>query len=209
MKKLIVALFCILILSDFIIAEITPSRFKITESENEFDVLYFVTPDMKVIEVQNTNDINTTQSFEILKNNLRGELRYSLFTDLGGESKVLKTQFAIWVFMCINNIAGFEVSGNSISNFNDRDVKNEFNGDFGCTVFIQNPKSEYGEGFQFMMVEFFCRENYGIVMRSFLFNDIKFVGMNPDGSISNTSPLFSNYHTFKYMEKDNNGNFTN
>lgn len=39
-------------------------------------------------------------------------------------------------------------------------------------------------------------------MRTFLFNDIEFIGINPDESISSDNPLFSNYHTFKFIEKD-------
>lgn len=31
-------------------------------------------------------------------------------------------------------------------------------------------------------------------MRTFLFNDIEFIGINPDESIPSDNPLFSNYH---------------
>ena len=44
-------------------------------------------------------------------------------------------------------------------------------------------------------------------MRTFLFNDIKFIGINPDESIPSDNPLFSNYHTFKFMEKDKSRNY--
>lgn len=39
-------------------------------------------------------------------------------------------------------------------------------------------------------------------MRTFLFNDIEFIGINSDESIPSDNPLFSNYHTFKFIEKD-------
>lgn len=207
MKKIVFVLISLFLMYGYLNAEIAVSRYKITESEKEFDVMYFLTPDMKVIESKENDDVNITQSFEITKNNLRGELRYSLFTDLGGDSVSLEIQYAMWVFMCINNIAGYEVPSSSFSNFNDSDVKNEFNGDFGCTIFIQNPKSQYGNGYNFMMVEFFARKNQGLVMRAFIFNETGFMGINEDGSISESSPLFSNYHTFRFMEKDSAGNF--
>ncbi len=188
-------------------AEIVGTRYKITDSEKEFDVIYYQTQDMKVIESEKNDDVNITQSFEIDKNNIKGEVRYSLFTDLGGDANTLKMQYAVWVMVCINNIAGFEVSSDSFSNFNDADVKKEFNGDFGCTTFIQNPKSEYGKGYKYMMAEFFCREGQGLVMRAFLFNNLEFTGMNEDGTISSSSALFSNYYTFEFMDKDESGNF--
>lgn len=39
-------------------------------------------------------------------------------------------------------------------------------------------------------------------MRTFLFNDIEFIGINSDESIPSDNPLFSNYHTFKFIEID-------
>ena len=58
-----------------------------------------------------------------------------------------------------------------------------------------------------MMVEFFYKEKQGLVMRTFLFNDIDFIGINANGSISPDSVWFANYHTFKFMEKDKSGNY--
>ena len=58
-----------------------------------------------------------------------------------------------------------------------------------------------------MMVEFFCKENQGVVMRVFLFNDLEFIGINENGQISPDSLWLANYHTFEFMEKDENGNF--
>lgn len=207
MKKFIFALCGLLIFLQSVSADIFESRFKIAESEKEFDVLYYVTPDMKVIESKDNNDIAITQSFEIKKNTIQGEARYSLFTDLGGDAQSLGMQYAMWVFMCTNNIAGYEVSFDSITSFNDSDVKNEFNGDFGCTTFIKNPLSEYAEGYNFMMVEFFYRAEQGLVMRAFLFNDFEFLGIDETGNILTSSPLFSNYHTFRFMDKDSSGNY--
>ncbi len=188
-------------------AKIKGSRFKITESEKEFDVIYYLTEDIKVIDNNQNEDVNVTQTFSITRNKINAEVRYSLFTDIGEDDSDLQMQFAMLVFMCINNIAGFEVPGNSISSFNNDDVKKEFNGDFGCTAFLQDPKSDYAKGYKYMMVEFFCKEKQGVVMRTFLFNDLGFIGINENGQLSPDSIWFANYHTFAFMEKDKNGNF--
>lgn len=207
MKKCFFLFTLILVLSSNCFAKISGSRFKITESEKEFDLIYYLTEDMKVAENLDNNDVAITQSFSINKNGKSGEVRYSLFTDCGEDDSDLQIQYAMWVFMCINNIAGFEVPGNAISSFNNEDVKKEFNGDFGCTAFLQDPKSEYSNGFKYMMVEFFYKEKQGLVMRTFLFNDIDFIGINANGSISPDSVWFTNYHTFKFMEKDKSRNY--
>ena len=181
MKKLFVLLITILLLSSNSFAEFVGSRFKITESDKEFDVIYYLTEDMKVAENLDNNDVAITQTFTINRNGKSGELRYSLFTDCGEDDSDLQMQYAMMVFMCMNNIAGFEVPGDCISRFNNEDVKKEFNGDFGCTAFIQDPDSEYADGFKYMMVEFFYKEKQGLVMRTFLFNNMDFIVLNPDG----------------------------
>lgn len=129
------------------------------------------------------------------------------FADCGKDDSDLQIQYIMWIFMCINNIAGFEVPGENITSFNNEDVKNEFNGNFGCTSFIQNPISEYSKGYKYMMVEFFYKEKQGLVMRAFLFNNLDFIGMTEDGLILSDSALFTNYNTFRFMEKDESGNY--
>lgn len=207
MKKRLLIFFGLFLLVNFLTADIIGSRFKVTTSESEFDIIYYVTPDMTVIDSKDNEDVAITQSFLINKNGVQAEVRYSLFTDMGGNKDDIKIQYAMWVYMCISNIAGFEVDSNSFSNYKDSDVKNEFNGDFGCTTFIQNPQSSYGEGYDFMAVEFFYKQEQGLVMRAFLFNSFDFFGIDADGNILSNSPYFSNYHTFRFMEKDAQGNF--
>mgnify|MGYP006916045053 CR=1 FL=1 len=194
-------------MTTMVFANIKGSRFKITESDKEFDIIYLVTSDMEVLENKDTDDVYTSKTFKLTKNDLEGELRYSLFTDTGGSQTDLKLQFSMWVFMCLNNIAGYEVPSSAISTFNDDDVKDEFNGDFGCMAFLQNPTSQYADGYKYLMAEFFCKENQGIVMRTYLFRDFDFVGVNQDGSISPSSGVFTNYHTFRFMDKDENGEY--
>ena len=182
-------------------------RFKFTESEKEFDVIYYQTEDMEVAENLANHDLGITKTFTINKNGKSGEVRYSLFTDCGGKKDYLDFQYASTTLLFLYNIAGFEVPWQLIDEYKDKDVKKEFNGDFGCIAFIQDPKSEYAAGFKYMIVESFYKKKQGLVVRTFLFNDIDFVGVNPNGSISPDSPLFSNYHTFRFMEKDKAGNY--
>ena len=111
------------------------------------------------------------------------------------------------VFICINNIAGYEVPEKWIKYYKDRDVKKEFNGDFGCTAFIKYPQSDYGNDYKYMIVEFFYKENQGVVMRTFLFNDLELMGVNKKGKFLPDSILLEHYHTFKFMEKDKDGNY--
>ncbi len=204
-KVILMSLICFIALGNCF-AKIKGSRFKITESEKEFDVIY-LTEDMKVVDNIQNEDVNVTQTFSINKNKINAEVRYSLFTDIGEDDSDLQMQFSMLVFMCINNIAGFEVPGNAISSFKNEDVKKEFNGDFGCTAFLQDPKSDYAKDYKYMMVEFFCKEKQGVVMRVFLFNDLAFIGINENGQLTPDSIWFANYHTFEFMEKDAKGNF--
>ena len=205
-NKLLVASLLILLVTAQCFAKIVGSRFKIAESEKEFDVMYYLTEDMTIAENKVNDDVSVTQTFTIDKNGQKAEVRYSLFTDCGEDDSDLQIQYAMWVFMCISNATGFEVPNSAISKFNDDDVKKEFNGDFGCTAFIQDPKSDYASGYKYMMVEFFYKHNQGLVMRSFLFNDMDFIGMTPDG-LSADSIWYANYHTFEFMEKDEAGNY--
>ena len=197
-KYFILFILLFLVMTDICFAGIAGSRFKIAETPQDCEVFFMLTPDMEEIENKENDDVTVTKSFKITKNGLEGELRYSLFADTGTTKEDLNLQFAMWVFMCLNNIAGYEVPGNTISSFDDNDVKKEFNGDFGCTTFLQNPKSGYAEGYKYIMAEFFYKEGQGIVMRAYLFNDINFAGITKDG-IAEDSPLFSNYHTFKFV----------
>ena len=94
MKKLLLGLCVLLLFCGCLSAEIAKSRYKITKSEKEFDIAYYQTPDMKVVDSKENEDVNVTQTFIINKNNVQGELRYSLFTDLGGDKDQFKMQYA-------------------------------------------------------------------------------------------------------------------
>ena len=74
-------------------AKIKGNRFKITESEKEFDVIYYLTEDIKVIDNNQNEDVNVTQTFSITRNKINTEVRYSLFTDIGEDDSDLQMQF--------------------------------------------------------------------------------------------------------------------
>lgn len=207
MKKIISFIFCTVFLLSLSSAEIMKSRFKITESIKEFDVMYYLTDVMKIIEVEENDDLSVTQAFEIEYEGIEAKILYSLFTDQGGDPETLDMDYASWVFMCLNNAVGYEVPANAISMFNNSDVEKEFNGNFGCTVFLMDPQSDYAKGYKYIMIEFFYKENQGLVMRSFLFNDMAFIGIDESGRMAANSLWLANYHTFSFMEKNDKGEF--
>lgn len=207
MKKRIFFIFCAVFLLSLSSAEIMKSRFKVTESEKEFDVMYYLTDVLKMTKVEKNDDLHVTQAFEIKKDGINAKVLYSLFTDKGGKTETLNMDYSTMVFMCLNNAAGYDVDPRVISMFNDSDVKKEFNADFGCTAFLRNPQSDYAAGYEFMMTEFFYKENQGLVMRSFLFNDFNFLGMDESGRVLASSIWYNNYHTFRFMEKNDKGEF--
>ena len=61
-KVILIFLICVLALGNCF-AEIMGSRFKVTESEKEFDVLYYLTKDMKVAENKQNEDVNVKNEF--------------------------------------------------------------------------------------------------------------------------------------------------
>ena len=181
-------------------AEIAKSRFKITENPAEFTVDYIVTPDMTLVESKENPDVAVARTYSVKKGNEEGEIRYSLFTDIGEADGKEKMQAYIWSLMCTMNMAGYEFPQEKLTPYGDNDVKGEFNGDYGFNAFIKQPKSEYADGFNYIYADFFYKKGQGLVIRAFLFKDISFVGINPDGTVKADSALFTNYDSFKFFE---------
>ena len=181
-------------------AEIAKNRFKITENPAEFTVDYIVTPDMTLVDSKENNDVAVTRTYSVKKGKEEGEIRYSLFTDIGEPDGKEKMQAYIWSLMCTMNMAGYEFPQKNLTPYGDNDVKGEFNGDYGFNAFIRQPKSEYADGFNYIYADFFYKKGQGLVIRAFLFKDISFVGLNPDGSVKPNSALFSNYDSFRFYD---------
>jgi hypothetical protein len=90
------------------------------------------------------------------------------------------------------NIAGYEIDLSRIEYFDDNDVKESFNGDFGVFGFIQDPSSDYGNGYKYILVELFYKNNIGFVVRAILSNDIN---LYIDYS---SITYFEIYHSFRF-----------
>lgn len=181
-------------------AEMAKMRFTITQSPEEFNINYIETPDMTLIESKENPDIAVTRTYKIKKGDEEGELRYSLFTDTGTDESNAKMQAYIWSLVCTKNIAGYDFPSKGLTPYGDNDVKGEFNGDCGFNAFIKSPTSEYAEGYNYIYADFFYKKGQGLVVRSFLFKDISFAGVNPDGTAKPDSALFTNYDSFKFFD---------
>jgi hypothetical protein len=117
------------------------------------------------------------------------QIRYTFFKQTEMDYKNIRMAYSFLILPVIWNVAGYEEEG--ISNFNDNDVKSEFNGDFGSTVFIQNSKSDFGEGYKYIMINFYYKLNQGIVVQSILFNDLDFI---------QNQYFLEIFHSFKFHE---------
>jgi len=154
----------------------------------EFDVDIIQYPHMLKIENPQSEQLDTYYAFTNKESSY--QIRYSFFKQTVNDSPDIKTAFSMYILPIIWNIAGYEID--KITNFNDNDVKNEFNGDFGLTCSIIDPKSDYGKGFKYMVADFFYKKNQGIVVRTILFNDLKFYQLN--------KTFLEIYHSFKFHE---------
>ncbi len=181
--------------------------FSITTNPEEFDLLYYVTPEMREIPPLDNDDVAVTQAFEIRRGDLQGEVRYSLFTDTLPAGTDSALRFAVMTFMCASNIAGYEIPMESIASYAPADVKNEFNADLGGTVMIQKPVSEFGAGYDYISLDVFYKEGQGFVARTFLFNDPAFLGLTAQGNMDWNSPFWTHFHGFTFVEKDSDGQY--
>lgn len=199
MKKHLISIFLILAAAASY-AEMAKMRFKLTESTDEFNINYIETPDMTLIESKENPDVAVTRTYKIKKGNEEGELRYSLFTETGTDDSNAKMQAYIWALVCTKNMAGYDFPSKGLTPYGDNDVKGEFNGDYGFNAFIKSPKSVYAEGYNYIYADFFYKIGQGLVVRTFLFKDISFTGVNDDGSIKPDSAMFTNYDSFKFID---------
>ena len=153
----------------------------------EFDVDIHQYPHMLLINNPESEQLGTQYTFTDKESNY--QIRYTFFKQTIKDYKNIKIAYAVCIMPVIFNVAGYDTD--QISNFNDNDVKKEFNGNFGCTVFIMDPKSDFGKGYRFIMINFYYKENQGIVVQSILFNDLNLV----------QKPYFMEiFHSFRFHE---------
>jgi hypothetical protein len=155
----------------------------------EFDVDIFQYPHMILTDNSESEQFDTYYTFT--DNNSSYQIRYGFLKQINNDVPNIRASFAFTIFLVMLNVAGYEVE--RISNYNDNDVRNEFNGDFGSTVFIQDPKSDFGDGYKYIVMSFFYKANQGIVVQSILFNDLDFV------QVSNPS-FMDIFHSFRFHE---------
>jgi hypothetical protein len=177
-------LFVLLILIPSIVkTEITHMPFV----PGEFDVDIFQYPHMILIDNPKSEQLDSYYTFT--DTDMSYQIRYTFFKQTEMDYKNIRAVYSLFILPIIWNVAGYEEI--RVTNFNDNDVKNEFNGDFGSTVFIQEPKSDFGEGFKYIALNFFYKTDQGIVVRSILFNDLNFI----------QNPYFMEiFHSFKFHE---------
>lgn len=209
MKKFFAFIICLFVFTSASFAEILNDRFKLTESPKEFDVTYYMSDVMVHPDQWATLDIDSTEVFYFPSYD--AELRYTLFTDFGDDDyDDWALQAGMLTYTLFTTIVGHDLTDDDLSLYEPEDVAAEFNGDAGgCAIFV-GPNSDYTKGYLYAYVDFFVREGQGYVLRTFLFNDLSFIGINPeDGSMEDydNSPFAIHYHSFNFMDQDENGNF--
>jgi hypothetical protein len=150
----------------------------------EFDVDIYQYPHMIMIDSPVSDAFGTVCTFVDGGGNY--ELRYGLFPQTEYNAANIHRSFALFIIPVINRAAGFEVDLNEVELYDGQDVADEFNGDIGVSVFISAPPSEFGGGYAFMLLSFFCKINQGIVMQTILFDDIEFAGTGEFEDISHS-----------------------
>ncbi|MBO6100581.1 MAG: hypothetical protein J6P07_04525 [Spirochaetaceae bacterium] len=145
------------------------SHYEPVTSAEEFDVTYFQHESMKISKLRRAGGIPVTQAFTV--DNGLYEERFTLFKDTGSKDKSRKMEYAKVGLEYASKAAGRTLTASDFVPFKDADVEEEFGGDFGHTCFVVDPPSSYAKGYKYMLIEFFCKESQGIVMRTILTDD--------------------------------------
>lgn len=214
MKKLIVLISVLLSFSaTTVFAEIRGINFKPTESEKEFDVFYsYNTNYMDIIEVKNNESVDVTQAFRIRDipgANYKAEVRYSLFTDTGTSPDMAIAEFGMFAMTCIMNATGLDMDNIPGTTYNVDEIQSVFNCDSGfTTTILPDIKTDFCKDYKYVKIDFFFKRGQGIVMRTFLADDLEFWGVNETGKkYTMNCPYNYFFDYFEFMDKDKNGNF--
>jgi hypothetical protein len=119
------------------------------------------------------------------------EIRYILFkqTEQIPQFEQYKIEASIFATMVIANITGSEPTSQNTTAFNDADVKNEFNADFGITSFSLDIQTDYSFDYEYVMINFYCKQNLGIMCQTIHFKDLEWV---------NTEDFMIWFHGFNF-----------
>ena len=165
MKKNIIALLIFIVCGSLIAEIINYGGF----SSEPFDIEIIQHQHMLPIQNKQFSVMKVDYTFTDAKKTY--QLRYSLFKQTAPIGSDIKMPYTMFLLPMMLNISGSEDNVISLQEFNDNDVKNDFNGDFGTTVYIERPRSDFGKGYRYLMLNFYCKKNHGIVVQSFLFNN--------------------------------------
>jgi hypothetical protein len=179
---LILLFTCINAFSDIKKLQFSPRQF----DENSYVIRYNSTT-VKQLEPKSLD--SQTYDFAFQELNEKYETRYILFAQ-EGEIEDYRMQVQVWSIMVISNITGLETLPTDISAFNDDDVSEEFNADYGLTYFTNKSKTDFTEGYQYIMINFFYKKNLGIMCHAVLFNDLTWVG---------SEDFLFIFHSFRFL----------
>jgi len=170
MKKIItLILFAAFTFCAFAEIETFSSHYEPVTSPEEFDVTYFLHDSMKISRLRRAGGVPVTQAFTI--DNGLYEERFTLFKDTGSKDNSRKMEYTQVALEYASKASGVELKASDFVPFKNTDVDEEFGGDFGHTCFVIDPPSSYAKGYKYMLIEFFCKESQGIVMRTILTDD--------------------------------------
>ncbi|MCF0242258.1 MAG: hypothetical protein HUK25_06440 [Treponema sp.] len=198
MKKSLISVLVLLFVVSSLSAEILSSGYIIPKDESEFDVNYYLPKGFEVLEPYENGDLHVTQNFKYSLNGITFEIIYSAFAESGTEEN-RRLKFSGFSYLCALNGTGLDISPDALFAYNDSDVRAEFNGDYGLGLFVENPASEFSKGYPYMLMDFYAKGGQGMIVRTFLFNDLHFV-MNDDGTMNPDSYWMKSYHLFKFKD---------
>ena len=183
-KKTIILLILILLTTNLFSIILKPSFETKEFSEDLYLLLLYNT--MEQIEVENKTSQNYHYSFKD-KNDLY-EVRYILFSQVDKVDNI-ELQVGIWATTVLLNIAGIEDSIKSTAKLKKKDLKKDFNANYGITSFITDCKSDFNDKWKYLMVNFYYKKNIGIMCQILLFNDTETL---------KTKEFETGFHSFKF-----------
>lgn len=183
---------------------------EVSSGEDDF-IEYFDNENLKIIDnnrrevrfgenvifLPNFRDFNCTKRFFFEDDVLKGEVRYSVFKDIGTDQSNRKKEIENLKKFCFQQIYGYD--DGKYANFNDNDAKAEFNADFGGTKFSKDTSSFYAGEYDSVSTEFFYKENVGFVVRTTL---LYTKDLCTEDILKNFMTLYNdkNFHTFKFKD---------
>ena len=152
-----------------------------------FDINFKFDPSVTEIPAKEFENQHFDKGF---KNKKYGyEVRYILFKQTA-VSDSFREDAGVFSAMVLMNITGDENYAGETDEYKDDDVMKEFYGDFGSTTFITGCRTDFCEGYEHALVNFYGKEGAGIVCQVILFNDLKEL---------QTDDFFRDFHSFNFF----------